>query len=37
MKAVYVEKPNSVSVIDVPKPEITREDEVLVRVIAGGI
>jgi len=37
MKSIVVEKPFVISVRETPKPELTRDDEVLIRVISGGI
>lgn len=37
MKAIVVEKPFSISIKDVPRPTIKHENEVLIRVISGGI
>ena len=37
MKAVLVKAPLEVEVVDVPKPEITAPDEVLIKVRYGGI
>ena len=37
MKAVYVKEPFSISVVEVPDPQIRRPDEVLIRVLCGGI
>ncbi|MBE5808713.1 MAG: zinc-binding alcohol dehydrogenase family protein [Clostridiales bacterium] len=37
MKAVLVERPMEIRIVDVPKPEIKRDDEVLVKVCSGGI
>lgn len=37
MKAVQIVKPNDLRIIDMPKPEITEHDNVLVKVKASGI
>ena len=37
MKAVIVDRPRSLRVADVPKPQISRPDDVLVRISCGGI
>ena len=37
MKAIVVEKPFEIRIAEVEKPRITRGDEVLIRVISGGI
>jgi L-gulonate 5-dehydrogenase len=37
MKAIIVKSPFNVSVEEVPKPELTRDDEVIVRVVSAGI
>lgn len=37
MKAVLVEKPGALKITDLPKPEITSPDQVLIRVLCGGI
>lgn len=37
MKAVVVEEPYKIKVADVPKPEIKTPDDVLIKVICGGI
>ena len=37
MKAIVVEKPFSLEIRDLPMPEIRQPDEVLIRIIAGGI
>lgn len=37
MKAVFMEKPGSLEVIDVPKPSIQKSTQVLVRITAAGI
>ena len=37
MKAVYVSKPYEISIVEVPKPEIREGNEVLIKVLCGGI
>ncbi|MBR0257679.1 MAG: alcohol dehydrogenase catalytic domain-containing protein, partial [Synergistaceae bacterium] len=37
MKAVQIVKPNDLRIIDMPKPEITEHDNVLVKIKASGI
>lgn len=37
MKAVQIEKPNQLEVIEVPMPELTEKDNVLVKMTAAGI
>ena len=37
MKAIKVIEPFKVEIVDVPKPEIEKPDDVIVRVTSGGI
>lgn len=37
MKAVFVEKPFDLRIVDVPVPQVTKPTDVLIRVISGGI
>ena len=37
MKAVKVIKPFKVEIVDVPKPEIKKDDDVIVKITSGGI
>ncbi|MDD3219464.1 MAG: zinc-binding alcohol dehydrogenase family protein [Lachnospiraceae bacterium] len=37
MKAIKVIEPFKVEIVDVPKPEIEKEDDVIVRITSGGI
>lgn len=37
MKAVLVKEPLKVDIVDIPKPEISAPDEVLIKVVSGGI
>lgn len=37
MKAIKVTKPFQVEIVDVPKPEITEPDDVIIRITSGGI
>lgn len=37
MKAVLVQHPQQVEIVDIPKPEISAEDEVIIKVLYGGI
>ena len=37
MKAIKVIEPFKVEIVDVPKPEIKNDDDVIVRITSGGI
>ena len=37
MKAVYVNEAHRLEIVDLPKPEITRDDDVLIRITSAGI
>lgn len=37
MKAVFVERPFDIKIVDIPKPQITNPTDVLIRVLSGGI
>ena len=37
MKAIVVEKPYEIKIAEVPVPQIRQPDEVLIKVISGGI
>lgn len=37
MKAVLVEKPFEVKIVEVPKPEVKKPDDVLIKILCGGI
>lgn len=37
MKAVMVHKPFDIQVVDIPKPEIKEDTDILIRVVSGGI
>lgn len=37
MKAIKVIEPYKVEIVEIPKPEITKEDDVIIRVTSGGV
>ena len=37
MKAVYVKEPGSLEVVEVEKPQIKKDTQVLVKITAAGI
>lgn len=37
MKAIVVSEPNKIEIMELPKPVITEPDEVIVKIISGGI